>query len=544
MTEQELYKILSQAIALPAETEIIEFKEAKENYDFDKIGKYFSALSNETNLKGKSFAWLIFGVENTKHQIVGSRYRTDRKKLDSLKKEISDKITHNISFIEIYELNTPEGRVVMFQIPAAPQGIPVAFEGFYYGRSNESLVALNIEKIERIRNQALNRDWSRKIVPDATFDDLDKNAVLKAREQFKLRNPSLAEDMDSWDDITFLNKAKVTINGKITNTAILLLGKDEASSLISPAIAQITWVLKDEPNDYEHFHTPFILTVEKVLACIRNLKFSYMLDDNSLFPKEVTRYDKWVIRELLHNCVAHTEYSKSSRIIVLEYKDRLIFQNAGSFIPDSIEEVIRNNSPQDYYRNPFLANAMVNLNMIETVGNGIQKVFAIQRDRFFPMPTYDISDETHTKVTVYGKLLNKNYTYQLYTNPELAIEDIIALDKVQKKQEISEEALSRLRSLKMVKGRINSLEIVGTEKSDSLSNKDYKQMILNFLTERDSATREEIEKLLMPFLPQNLSLTKRQKKISNVLVELSTKDKKIKNISQSIKYSVWKLNKD
>jgi len=246
----------------------------------------------------------------------------------------------------------------------------------------------------------------------------------------------------------------------------------------------------------------------------------------------------------LHNCVAHTEYSKSSRIIVLEYKDRLIFQNAGSFIPDSIEEVIRNNSPQDYYRNPFLANAMVNLNMIETVGNGIQKVFAIQRDRFFPMPTYDISDETHTKVTVYGKLLNKNYTYQLYTNPELAIEDIIALDKVQKKQEISEEALSRLRSLKMVKGRINSLEIVGTEKSDSLSNKDYKQMILNFLTERDSATREEIEKLLMPFLPQNLSLTKRQKKISNVLVELSTKDKKIKNISQSIKYSVWKLNKD
>jgi ATP-dependent DNA helicase RecG len=130
MTEQELNKILSNATALPAETEIVEFKEAKESYDFDKIGKYFSALSNEANLKGKSCAWLIFGVEDAKHQIVGSRYRSDRKKLDSLKKEIGDKITHNISFIEIHELNTPDGRVVMFQIPPAPQGIPVAFKGF------------------------------------------------------------------------------------------------------------------------------------------------------------------------------------------------------------------------------------------------------------------------------------------------------------------------------------------------------------------------------------------------------------------------------
>jgi ATP-dependent DNA helicase RecG len=71
----------------------------------------------------------------------------------------------------------------MFQIPAAPHGIPVSFEGFYYGRLNESLIALNIEKIDRIRNQAANRDWSRKIVPDATFGHLDKEAILKAREQ-------------------------------------------------------------------------------------------------------------------------------------------------------------------------------------------------------------------------------------------------------------------------------------------------------------------------------------------------------------------------
>ena len=279
MTESELKKVLSNTTALPAETEIIEFKEAKASYDFSKIGKYFSALSNEANLKGRSCAWLIFGVADKGHKIIGSQYRAERKELDSLKKEIGDKTTHNISFIEIHELNTPEGRVVMFQIPAAPQGIPVAFEGFYYGRANESLVALNIEKIERIRNQATGKDWSKNIVPDATFDDLDKEAILKAREQYKQKHPALIDEMDSWDDITFLNKAKVTMNGKITNTAILLLGKDEASSLISPAIAHITWVLKDAPGGYEHFHTPFILTVNKVLDCIRNTRYSYMVNN-------------------------------------------------------------------------------------------------------------------------------------------------------------------------------------------------------------------------------------------------------------------------
>ena len=543
MTEQELHKILSNIISLPAETEIVEFKEAKESYTFDKIGQYFSALSNEANLKGKSYAWLIFGIENAKHKIVGSRYRSNRKDLDSLKKEVGDKTTNNISFIEIYELNTSDGRVIMFQIPAAPQGIPVAYEGFYFGRANESLVALNIEKIERIRNQTLNSDWSKNIVPDATFDDLDSEAVQKARTQYKQKHPALIADVDSWDDITFLNKAKVTLNGKITNTAILLLGKDEANHFISPAIAQITWVLKDAPGGYEHFHTPFILTVDKTLACIRNTRYSFMTNDNSLFPKEVTHYDKWVIRELLHNCVAHQDYSKMCRIIVLEFNDRLVFQNVGGFIPGSVEEVIRFNSPQDYYRNPFLANAMVNLNMIETIGSGIRKIFTIQRERLFPMPTYDISDETHTKVTVHGELINANYTNILCSNSDLLLEDAIALDKVQKKQQISEKELARLRSLKLVKGRSAVLEIVGDENQNGLTNKDLKQMILDFISEKGEVSREDIEKLILPVLPQDLPMEKKQKKVSNMITELSYKEGKIKNISSSDKYSVWKFNK-
>ncbi|GHU60504.1 hypothetical protein FACS1894121_0700 [Bacteroidia bacterium] len=363
---------------------------------------------------------------------------------------------------------------------------------------------------------------------------------MKAREQYKQKHPSLINDVDSWDDATFLNKARVTLDGKITNTAILLLGKEEASALLSPAVGQISWILKDTPEGYEHFYTPFILTVNKVIACIRNTNYRYMIDDTTIFPDEVPHYDDWVMRETLQNAIAHSDYSKSSRIIVLEYNNKLIVENAGSFIPDSIEAVIHDNKPQPYYRNLFLVNAMVNLNMIDTIGNGIKKIFTTQRERFFPLPTYDISSETYTEVTIHGELINENYSRQLKKHPELSLDDVIALDKVQKKMDLTDQEIERLRSLKLIKGRNSLLEIVGSAKV-GLTNKDFKQMILDLLNEKGSAARDEVENLIMPLLPQDLPIEKRQKKISNILVELSSKEQKIQNISPSIKFSVWKL---
>jgi ATP-dependent DNA helicase RecG len=337
----------------------------------------------------------------------------------------------------------------------------------------------------------------------------------------------------------FLDKAKITLDGKITNTAILLLGKNEASPLLSPAVAQISWILKYAPEGYEHFHTPFILNVDKALACIRNTKYRYMVDNTTLFPQEVTRYDEWVMRETLHNCVAHQDYSKSSRIIILEYENRLIFENAGSFIPGSIEEVIRFDRPQPYYRNRFLVEAMVNLNMIDTIGSGIKRIFTTQRERFFPMPTYDISNKNHTEVILYGELINVNYSRLLFSRPELNLDDVILLDKVQKKQPVSETEVQHLRNLKLVAGMDYELQVTGNYVK--ISYQEYKQMILDLLRQKGFATREDIVKVIMPTLSPDVPVEKRQKKISNIIVELSTKDKKIVNISKSIKSPVWAL---
>jgi ATP-dependent DNA helicase RecG len=189
--------------------------------------------------------------------------------------------------------------------------------------------------------------------------------------------------------------------------------------------------------------------------------------------------------------------------------------------------------------------------MIETVGNGIKKIFTIHKERLFPLPTYDISDETHTKVTVYGELIDENYTNILNDNPELPLEDVIALDKVQKKQFVSETETARLRELKLVKGRATTLQIIGNVKLvnsvkldnnvKNIPNKELKQHILDLLRKQGIATRIDIEKLIMPHLPTELPIENKRKKISNIVSELSYKEKQIVNTSSSTKNPVWKL---
>ena len=74
------------------EHEVVEFKEAKSNFDTDKIGRYFSAISNEANLRQQQYGWLIFGVsekDKVKH-IVGTAYKKgDRSLLEKFKYEIA-----------------------------------------------------------------------------------------------------------------------------------------------------------------------------------------------------------------------------------------------------------------------------------------------------------------------------------------------------------------------------------------------------------------------------------------------------------------------
>ncbi|WP_019672739.1 RNA-binding domain-containing protein [Psychrobacter lutiphocae] len=529
------------------ENEVVEFKEAKTQYDFKKLCKYFSALSNEANLKAKACAWLVLGVNDDKN-IVGTQAYLDGAVLDKLKKDVADRMTGRVTFTDIFEVNHPNGRVLMLQIPPAPQGMPIASDGHFYGRDGSSLGALNINELETIR-ASFEPDWSRHIIHDADIEDLDPDAIAFARQRFAEKNPKLIEDIKGWDDRQFLDKAKLTFKGQITRTAILLLGKSESEYFINPASAKITWILKDKEGiekDYEHYTCPLLLAVDEVFGKIRNLKYRYM-QGNTLFPEEVEQYDPYLIRESLNNAIAHQDYARGGRITLVEFEDgKLVIKNEGKFIPASVEAVIKEDAPEHRYRNKFLVQAMVNLNMIDTIGSGIKKMFIIQRNKFFPLPEYDLTNNK-VEVTIYGKVLDLAYAQKLaQSSDDLSLEDIMLLDKVQKGKLLTDTEAKYLKGRQLIEGRRPNYHISKhiAEQTDDMAsyiknkgfnNQYYKDVILKCLEDFGPVKRAVFDDILFDKLPEVLSEQQKKVKVRNLLQDLRKQDK------IAVEGKTWKL---
>jgi len=534
MTPAELQAKLLELMALPAEAEWIEFKEAKNNFDSDDLGRYFSALSNEANLKHQPAGWLVFGVtDKPPRQIVGSNFRPHRASLDKLKREITQHTNNRVSFEEIHELTTSQGRVVMFQIPPALRGMPTSWKGHFWGRDGESLGPLSLPEIEQIRKRFTQDDWSAEICEGATLGDLDPEAIAFARQEFKKKHPPLASEVDQWDDETFLNKAKVCLNGQITRAAIILLGRGEAERLVYTGVGKIVWVLRDEhglEKDYQHFGPPLLLAVDQVFARIRNLTYRY-LPDASLFPTEISQYDPWVIREILHNCIAHQDYTLAGRINVVEEPESLLFTNVGEFLPGSVEDALVRDRPPEVYPNRLLAEAMVKLNMIDTIGSGIKRMFTKQRERRFPMPDYDLSESGRVKVRIVGKVIDENYTRMLMSSMDLPLTDVIVLDKVQKGKPISEGEFRSLKAKKLIEGRRPNLTVSADVAAATETVVDYlkkrgidkvygKKIVEELLKMQGTASRQDFEKLLIGKLSDALSDQQKKSFIKNLLQEM------------------------
>jgi len=145
MNESELQQLLQRLLA-QWENECVEFKDANDNFPTSDIGKYFSALSNEANLRGLPAGWLIFGVDNQRRQVIGTDYRKEHDRLHGLKHQIAQGTDPSTSFREIHEVSTSSGRVLLFEIPAAPRGIPIAWQTHFYARDGEALTGLSIAK--------------------------------------------------------------------------------------------------------------------------------------------------------------------------------------------------------------------------------------------------------------------------------------------------------------------------------------------------------------------------------------------------------------
>ncbi len=534
LSDAELLSLLDRLRQEPTETEWLEFKENR--FEPQELGEYLSALANSACIEGKTKGYLVFGIEDGSHEIKGTDFDPEETKgrgNQPLLIWLATGLQPNVGFE--HRIFTAAGkRIVLFAVKPA-FGQPVKFYGTGCIRVGTSKTSLSKHPDKERALWSRRADWTAQPCEQASIDDLDQAAIAKARQEFKIKFPKRTADVDGWNDATFLNKAKVTIRGQVTNAALILLGRDDSSPLLSPAVARLSWILKDADNreeDYEHFGPPAILWADKAASKVRNLTVR-ALPSGTLFPIELPQYDAWVLREALHNCVAHQDYGMNARVNLIEYPDRLLFTNQGAFLPITVEAVILQDAPPEIYRNPFLAEAMVNLNMIDTQGGGIKRMFNTQAKRFFPLPDYDLSDPRRVVVGIRGRILDERYTKLLMQRGDLDLHSVMLLDKVQKGIKISKQDADQLRRTALIEGRYPNLLVsahvaaaAGYKarhiKQRGLDQRYYLDIVRELVREHGPVDRKEIDRLLVGKLPEVLTETQKKTKIHNILTKLSS----------------------
>lgn len=529
MTNQDLISLIDELRALPKENEWVEFKTGNVTTN-DKLGQYISGLSNAACIANKSFAYLVFGINDDTHEVEGTNYKFKNRKEGNEELELWIKryLSPSVKFDHL-TCDYNAQHVEIFRIPAAI-GEPTNFKFYPYIRFDSSLT--DLKKYPHYLRAIYNSqtDWSAQIVDKASIDDLDENAIKIAKEKYKEKNTNqpFYNDIDNWSSKTFLDRLKITVDGKITNTAIILLGKPETAHYISPAVAQITWKLDTEEKAYQHFNMPLYTEVNNVLAKIRNVNYKFF-PDNQLVAAEVIKYDTEVILEALNNCIAHQDYSRHSRILLTEKINKLIFSNEGNFFEGTAEDYTAGDKTPNKYRNKWLADAMVNLNMIDSLGYGIHKMYKSQRKRYFPLPDYTKSTRDSVILEIYGHTIDENYSKLLIEKKDdISLTEVILLDKVQKDIPINDEASKLLKKKGLIEGRKPHYHISSSIASATGMETEYiklkgieddycKKMIKDYIFKFKGGQRSDFENLLDDKLPNLLSPKQKKDKVKNLL---------------------------
>ena len=340
---------------------------------------------------------------------------------------------------------------------------------------------------------------------------------------------------------------------KVVNLNPILLGNSDYDYMFQSA-PSIMWRLYGADNmdrDYAIFKIPFINVVDKVFAMVRNLTYRYMPNQMTLFTTETEQYDSWLMRELLNNCIAHSNYQLGGRIYVNEFEDKLKFTNPGDFIPQKIEKVLEASYSPPFYRNQLLAESMAAFRMIDTATLGIRRAYNIQKAKYFPMPDYNVSSGAQVEVTIYGKTLNDSYMHILYDHQDLDLQTVFLLDRIQKGLPIEKEDVDRLCEQKLVEGRLTSLYLSASAaksidesttyiKNKGFDDKYYKDLIVEYLRQYKKAKKKDIRELLWDKLPDALSDKQKEYKIGNLLAVLK-KNNIIDTDSTNQQRSYWVL---
>ncbi len=445
----------------------VEFKRAEQgNFAYDGGSRvkpserrkcilgYVTAFCNEGG------GYLVLGMEDAyPHKVVGTKQNEGT--LGDLESNIYRDTQIRPVIYDLYENEVNKtGRVVVIEIPPRPVGKLFRFEDVALMRVGEELKPMSDDMIFSIL-QEHEPDFSADICDGITINDLDAEAIriLKQKYATKQKNP----DFLTLPDTQVLSDLNLIKNGKVTNAALILVGKQEVLNRQLPQASVILEFRKSEslvPYTNRHIYgQPFYKMIDLLWHDIdlRNDKID--VSENS-YIFNIPYFNEEVIRESINNAIAHRDYRRTSETVIKQYPQKMIIMNTGGFpLGVTIENLLR---VQSTPRNRLLADVLAKTGIVERSGQGIDKIYKNTLSEGKDEPDYSHSDPFRVELHISAVIKDKAFAMfldseqrDLSEEERLSVFEVMALNYIRegKSELVEKEIIKSLLDRKLIEKR-------------------------------------------------------------------------------------------
>ena len=473
---------------------------------------YVTALCNEGGGR------MAIGMEDEHpHMVVGTRQN------ENALGELESNIYRDLGIrVDVYELFEDEanrsGRVLVIEVPSRPMGKAFRFEDVPLMRVGEDLLPMD-DKTYLSIIQEQEPDFSEQFCEGATFEDLDAEAIKVMKEKYAKRqnNPSFV----ALDDRQALSDLNLIVGDRVTNAAVLLVGKE---AFINKQFPQAKVMLEYRNTEAQihfdnrmQFGQPFFLLIDKLWDTINMRNGSVPIRENS-YIFGIPFFNEDVIREVANNAFAHRSYRINSEIVVKHYPMKLVVINAGGFPKGvTIDNLLTTPSIP---RNRLLADILAKTGIVERSGQGMDKIFLNTLSEGKPEPDYSESDDFNVTAILSANVKDKAFAMfvqgiqqSLPEDKKLTVFDVMTLCEVRdgKKPLTNKQIAHKLEQMGFLekRGKTNAIhyilprqyyELAGDMASYSLATDwDIDQVwavIKPFLQKYGKAKRADLDKVV------------------------------------------------
>jgi ATP-dependent DNA helicase RecG len=427
-----------EALLHSKEDEHLEFKEAKNHYDFEELTKYCAALANEGGGK------IVLGVTDKRpRHVVGTQFFMD---LERTKAGLIERLRLRI---EAEVVNHSDGRVIVITVPPRPIGVPIQYKGAYWMRAGEQLAPMTADMLKRIFDEGT-PDFSAEICHGARLTDLDPAAIEGFSAMWQRR--AGRQNFQGRSQAQLLADAELVVDGGVTYAALILFGTRPA---LGKHLAQAELIFEYRSNggsgpaqQREEYRQGFFAFQDGLWQLI-NLRNERQHFQQGFFMLEVATFNEVVIREAILNAVSHRDYRLGGSVFVRQFGRRIEIVSPGGFPPGiTTENILFRQAP----RNRRIAEVLAKCGLVERSGQGMNRMFEECIKESKRTPDFAGSDNYQVSVTLHGDIQDPQFLkfMEQIGQEQLAAfttDDFLLIDLVHREQPIPEALKGRLPTL-------------------------------------------------------------------------------------------------